>query len=66
MSPESSDAVLRRHGLHVTAQRLAVLRAFGYRPEHSQALGGDVEAMPAQHRIGRLGGHARILANTFE
>ncbi len=31
-----SDALLRRHGLHVTAQRLAVLRAVSDRP-HSTA-----------------------------
>jgi Fur family ferric uptake transcriptional regulator len=31
-----NDAVLRRHGLHVTAQRLAVLRAVSDRP-HSTA-----------------------------
>ena len=35
MSPETSlenDALLRRHGLHVTAQRLAVLRAVSEGP----------------------------------
>ena len=39
MSNETSadnDALLRRHGLHVTAQRLAVLRAVSDRP-HSTA-----------------------------
>ena len=39
MSRETSvedDALLRRHGLHVTAQRLAVLRAVSDRP-HSTA-----------------------------
>ena len=39
MSREASadpDALLRRHGLHVTAQRLAVLRAVSHRP-HSTA-----------------------------
>lgn len=39
MSKESAvvtDALLRRHGLHVTAQRLAVLRAVSDRP-HSTA-----------------------------
>ena len=36
MSPETSDALLRRHGLQVTAQRLAVLRAVSDRP-HSTA-----------------------------
>ena len=39
MSPEASadnDALLRRHGLQVTAQRLAVLRAVSDRP-HSTA-----------------------------
>ena len=33
---DSNDALLRRHGLHVTAQRLAVLRAVSGRP-HSTA-----------------------------
>ena len=32
MSVETSDAMLRRHGLQVTAQRLAVLRAVTERP----------------------------------
>jgi Fe2+ or Zn2+ uptake regulation protein len=32
VSAESSDALLRRHGLRVTAQRLAVLRAVSDRP----------------------------------
>jgi Fur family transcriptional regulator, stress-responsive regulator len=36
VSGETSDALLRRHGLHVTAQRLAVLRAVSERP-HSTA-----------------------------
>ncbi|MDP8928130.1 MAG: transcriptional repressor [Actinomycetota bacterium] len=36
MSRETSDALLRRHGMHVTAQRLAVLRAVSDRP-HSTA-----------------------------
>jgi Fe2+ or Zn2+ uptake regulation protein len=39
VSPEASvdhDSLLRRHGLHVTAQRLAVLRAMSARP-HSTA-----------------------------
>ena len=36
MSTETSDALLRRHGLHVTAQRLAVLRAVSDGP-HSAA-----------------------------
>ena len=35
-SPGDNDALLRRHGLHVTAQRLAVLRALSDRP-HSAA-----------------------------
>jgi Fe2+ or Zn2+ uptake regulation protein len=33
---ETSDALLRRHGMHVTAQRLAVLRAVAGKP-HSTA-----------------------------
>ena len=33
---DANDALLRRHGLHVTAQRLAVLRAVSGRP-HSTA-----------------------------
>ena len=33
---DTDDALLRRHGLHVTAQRLAVLRAVSGRP-HSTA-----------------------------
>ncbi len=36
MPPETSHALLRRHGMHVTAQRLAVLRAVSDRP-HSTA-----------------------------
>ena len=36
MSTETPDLLLRRHGLHVTAQRLAVLRAVSDRP-HSTA-----------------------------
>ena len=36
MSRETADAALRRHGLRVTAQRLAVLRAVSDRP-HSTA-----------------------------
>ena len=36
MSPEASDVLLRQHGLHVTAQRLAVLGAVSDRP-HSTA-----------------------------
>ena len=36
MSTEASDALLRRHGMYVTAQRLAVLRAVPERP-HSTA-----------------------------
>ena len=36
MSAESSDALLRRHGLQVTAQRLAVLRVVSDRP-HTRA-----------------------------
>ena len=36
MSRETSDALLRRHGMHVTGQRLAVLRAVSDRP-HSTA-----------------------------
>jgi len=35
-TPVDNDALLRRHGLHVTAQRLAVLRAVSDRP-HSAA-----------------------------
>ncbi len=35
-APAESDALLRRHGLQVTAQRLAVLRAVSERP-HSTA-----------------------------
>ena len=35
-TPVDNDALLRRHGLHVTAQRLAVLRAVSDRP-HSTA-----------------------------
>jgi Fur family ferric uptake transcriptional regulator len=35
-SPVDNDALLRRNGLHVTAQRLAVLRAVSVRP-HSTA-----------------------------
>ncbi len=35
-TPVDNDALLRRHGLHVTAQRLAVLRAVSARP-HSTA-----------------------------
>ena len=31
-TPVDNDALLRRHGLHVTAQRLAVLRAVSDRP----------------------------------
>lgn len=41
MSEEPSD-VLRQHGLQVTAQRLAVLRAVGERPH---ATADDVEAL---------------------
>ena len=36
MAGETPDALLRRHGLHVTAQRLAVLRAVSER-SHSTA-----------------------------
>ena len=36
VTPEDDDALLRRHGLQVTAQRLAVLRAVSDRP-HSTA-----------------------------
>jgi Fe2+ or Zn2+ uptake regulation protein len=36
VSRETSDALLRRHGLHVTAQRLAILRAVSDR-SHSTA-----------------------------
>ncbi len=36
MSRETSDALLRRHGMHVTAQRLAVLQAVSDQP-HSTA-----------------------------
>ena len=36
MARETSDALLRRHGIRVTAQRLAVLRAVSDRP-HSTA-----------------------------
>lgn len=36
MSSETSEALLRRHGLQVTAQRLAVMRAVSDRP-HSAA-----------------------------
>jgi len=35
-TPAHHDALLRRHGLQVTAQRLGVLRAVSYRP-HSTA-----------------------------
>ena len=35
-TPADHDALLRRHGLQVTAQRLGVLRAVSYRP-HSTA-----------------------------
>jgi Fe2+ or Zn2+ uptake regulation protein len=35
-APVDNDALLRRHGMHVTAQRLAVLRAVSARP-HSTA-----------------------------
>lgn len=38
MCSETWDTLLRRHGLHVTAQRLAVLRAVSGRP-HSTADG---------------------------
>ena len=41
MTAEAPEATLRRHGLHVTAQRLAVLRAVSTRP-HSTA--DDVHA----------------------
>ena len=53
MSPESPDALLRRHGLHVTAQRLAVLRAVSDRP-HSTAdvlhslVGAEIGAISRQ------------------
>lgn len=36
LAPADAEALLRRHGLHVTAQRLAVLRAIFARP-HSTA-----------------------------
>jgi Fur family transcriptional regulator, stress-responsive regulator len=36
VTPEDNEALLRLHGLQVTAQRLAVLRAMGTRP-HSTA-----------------------------
>ena len=36
MPSETSDALLRRHGMHVTAQRLAVMRAVSEQP-HSTA-----------------------------
>jgi Fur family ferric uptake transcriptional regulator len=42
VSREQSEALLRRHGLHVTAQRLGVLRAVSDRP-HSTA--DDIYAM---------------------
>ena len=42
MAPEPPDALLRQHGLQVTAQRLAVLRAVAGRP-HSTA--DDIDAL---------------------
>jgi Fe2+ or Zn2+ uptake regulation protein len=40
--PAENEAVLRRHGLQVTAQRLAVLRAVASRPH---ATADDIEAL---------------------
>jgi Fur family transcriptional regulator, stress-responsive regulator len=53
VATESLDVLLRRHGLHVTAQRLAVLRAVSERP-HSTAddihalVGADIGAISRQ------------------
>jgi Fur family transcriptional regulator, stress-responsive regulator len=53
VATESLDVLLRRHGLHVTAQRLAVLRAVSERP-HSTAddihalVGTDIGAISRQ------------------
>jgi Fur family transcriptional regulator, stress-responsive regulator len=52
--PTDPDALLRRHGMHVTAQRLAVLRAVSLRP-HSTA--DDIYQL-ARAQIGAISGQA--------